>query len=74
MAEPANQSPKSSFNEQVAEVVLKVIMAGSFAGGGFGAFWSLFKESDLPKAIASAVIGVGLAYGAKLLLPAFTRA
>lgn len=69
MAEPSNQSPKSPFNEQVADVVLKVIMAGSFAGGGFGAFWSLFKESDLPKAIASAVIGVGLAYGAKLLLP-----
>ena len=44
-------------------------MAGSFAGGGFGAFWSLFKESNLPKAIASAVIGVSLAYSAKLLLP-----
>ncbi|MGB3299125.1 MAG: GUN4 domain-containing protein [Phormidesmis sp.] len=69
MAEPSHQSSKPPFNEQVADIVLKVIMAGSFAGGGFGAFWSLFKESDLPKAIASAVIGVGLAYGAKLLLP-----
>ena len=50
-------------------MLLQVIMTGGFGIGGFGAFWSLFKESDLPKALASATIGVGLAYGAKLLLP-----
>ncbi len=67
MTQPPN--PKSPLNEQIADIALKVIMAGGVTGGGIGAFWSLFKESDVPKAIASAVIGVGLAYGAKLIAP-----
>ena len=62
-------SSKSPINEQIADILLTVVMTGSFGAGGFGAIWSLFKESDVPKAIASAAIGVGLAYGAKLLLP-----
>jgi hypothetical protein len=44
-------------------------MTGGVGVGGLGAFWSLFKESDIPKAIASLVIGVGIAYGASLLGP-----
>jgi hypothetical protein len=28
-------------------------MTGGIAGGGFGAFWSLFVKSDIPRAIAS---------------------
>ncbi|MEO1623223.1 MAG: NACHT domain-containing protein, partial [Cyanobacteria bacterium J06632_3] len=69
MTQPPEPNEKLPVNEQIAEILLKVITTGGLAGGGAGAFWSLFKESDVPKAIASAVIGVGLAYGAKLLLP-----
>ena len=62
-----NQKP--SLSEQIAEVTLKLIMTGGVAGGGIGAFWLLFKDGNLLKAIASAVIGVGLAYCTKLLMP-----
>ncbi|MBF2051150.1 MAG: hypothetical protein EDM05_025695 [Leptolyngbya sp. IPPAS B-1204] len=65
-AEPA---AKPTFSEQVADILLKFVMAGGVAGGGFGAFWSLFKDSDVPKAIASAVIGLGISYAAKMLQP-----
>jgi hypothetical protein len=60
---------KAPLNEKIAEIALKAIMPGGMAVGGLGAFWLLFAESDVPKAIASAVIGVGLSYGAKLLQP-----
>lgn len=63
---PAEKSP---LNEQIADIVLKVIMTGGVAGGGFGAFWSLFKDSNVPKAIVSAVIGLGISYAAKMLQP-----
>lgn len=62
---PSNQP----LNEQIAEIALKVIMAGGLAGAGIGAFWQLLVESDIPKAIASAVIGLGISYGATLLQP-----
>ena len=60
---------KSPLNEQIADIVLKVIMTGGVAGGGVSAFWSLLKDSDVPKAIISAVIGLGISYAAKMLLP-----
>jgi GUN4-like/NACHT domain len=60
---------KLPLNEQIASIVLKVVMTGGVAGGGLGAFWALFKESDVPKAIASAAIGLGLSYAAKMLQP-----
>lgn len=63
---PNSQPP---LNEKIADIVLKAIMTGGFSVGGFGALWSLFVNSDLPKAIASAVIGVGISYGAYLLMP-----
>jgi hypothetical protein len=56
-------------NEQIADIALKVIMTGGVAGGGLGAFWSLFKDSDVPKAIASAGIGLAISYAAKMLQP-----
>ncbi|MEB3269642.1 MAG: NACHT domain-containing protein, partial [Leptolyngbya sp.] len=56
-------------NERLADWLLKTIMAGGLAGGSAGAFWSLFKDDDVQKAIASFVIGVGISYGAKLLMP-----
>jgi len=60
---------KAPLNEKIADLVLKVVMTGGVAGGGIGAFWSLFKDSDVPKAIASAVIGLGISYAAKMLQP-----
>ncbi|MGB7250165.1 MAG: GUN4 domain-containing protein [Phormidesmis sp.] len=69
MAESPDSTSKNSFSKHIVDAALKVIMTGGVAGGGFGAFWSLFRENDLPKAIASAVIGISLAYGAKLLVP-----
>ena len=62
-------NPKPSLNEQIADIALKVIMTGGVAGGGLGAFWSLFKDSDVPKAIASAGIGLAISYAAKMLQP-----
>lgn len=60
---------KSPLNEQIADLVVKVIRPGGVTAGGLGAFWFLFQESNIPKAIASAAIGLGLSYGAKLLQP-----
>lgn len=60
---------KIPWKERIADFAVKAFMTLSVAGGGAGAFWSLFKESDIPKAIASGVIGVGLTYGASLLSP-----
>lgn len=60
---------KPPLNEKIADLVLKMVMTGGVAGGGIGAFWSLFKDSDVPKAIASAVIGLGISYAAKMLQP-----
>ena len=37
--------------------------------GGCGAFWSLLKDGDIPKSIASLAIGVGVSDGASLLKP-----
>lgn len=68
--DPNNQpNSKPTLSEQIADIALKVIMTGGVAGGGLGAFWSLFRESNVPKAIVSAVIGLGISYAAKLLQP-----
>jgi GUN4-like/NACHT domain len=75
MSTPSNPPPTGSeppLSEQIADIVLKVIKPGGIAAGGVGALWLLFVQSDVPKAIASAVIGVGLSYGAKLLMPVHT--
>jgi len=60
---------KPSVADQLAELAVKIIKPGGVTGGSLGAIWFLFREGDIPKAIASAVIGVGLSYGAKLLQP-----
>ncbi|MBD2122158.1 GUN4 domain-containing protein [Trichocoleus sp. FACHB-262] len=68
--EPKDKATEQApLNEKIADLVLKVVMTGGVAGGGIGAFWSLFKDSDVPKAIASAVIGLGISYAAKMLQP-----
>jgi hypothetical protein len=65
----SENTEKSSFNDKAADLIIKAVMGGSLTVGGVGAFVALFKESDVPKAIASALIGLGLSYGASLLLP-----
>lgn len=69
MNSSGNPSPQPPVKEQLVEVVLKVIMTGGIAGGSIGAFWQLFQNSDLPKAIANLVIGLGISYAAKMLRP-----
>ncbi|MEM7796648.1 MAG: GUN4 domain-containing protein [Cyanobacteria bacterium P01_C01_bin.118] len=69
MSPSGNPQPKPPASEQLADMVLKAIKTGGIAGGGIGAFWQLFQNSDIPKAIASLLIGAGLSYGAKLLIP-----
>ncbi len=66
--EPESKS-KPSLEEQITDIVLKTVKTGGIAGGGIGAFWQLFMASDIPKAIASALIGAGISYGAALLQP-----
>jgi hypothetical protein len=42
-----NKIDKAPLNDKLADIFLKVLMTGGVAGGGFGAFWSLFKDSDI---------------------------
>ncbi len=69
MTQEPEPKPKLSLEEQITDIVLKTIKTGGIAGGGIGAFWQLFMASDIPKAIASMVIGAGISYGAALLQP-----
>lgn len=64
-----NSQPEISRSDQIADVLIKLVMTGGVTAGGAGAFWSLFKDSDIPKAIASGVIGLGISLGASFLKP-----
>jgi hypothetical protein len=66
--EPESKS-KLSLEEKITDIVLKTIKTGGIAGGGIGAVWQLFIVSDIPKAIATAVIGVGISYATTLIQP-----
>ncbi len=65
---PESKSPNRS--EQVADIILKAIVAG----GGINALWSYFKDSDLPKAMISAAFALGAGYVVKLMQPVHKRA
>lgn len=66
MTQPTSPNPQ----DRIAEIVLKVIAAGGLTAGGAGAFWQVLKDDgSIPKAIVSGVVGLGIAYGAKLLMP-----
>ena len=69
MTQPPESQESASFSEQLTDLVLKIIKPGGVTIGGISGFWFLFVQSDIPKAIASAVIGVAISYGAKLLQP-----
>ena len=66
---PLPEPPKPSLEELITDWVYKILMAGGIGAGSAGAFWQLFKESDIPKAIVSALIGAGVSYGAAILQP-----
>ena len=63
--QPQQQPKASNFQDKLAAA----LMAGGIGGGGLGAFWAALVKDDIPKAIASAVIGLGITYGASLLKP-----
>jgi len=69
MTQEPEQKTKPSLEEQITDIVLKTIKTGGIAGGGIGAVWQLFIVSDIPKAIASALIGAGISYAARMLQP-----
>ena len=69
MTQSPDPDGKMPISDQLADIALKIIKPGGLTCGGLGSFWFLFVQSDIPKAIASAVIGIGLSYGAKLLQP-----
>jgi hypothetical protein len=63
------EKSKLTWEEKITDILLKAIMTGGIGVGGANAFWELFMKSDIPKAIASALIGAGISYGAKMLMP-----
>ncbi|MGG6240780.1 GUN4 domain-containing protein [Nodosilinea sp. AN01ver1] len=70
MTQTPPPGPNAPLNERLAELLLKAIAAGGFTAGWANAFWQLIKDDgSIPKAIASAVIGLGIAYGTTLLKP-----
>ncbi|MEI6332847.1 MAG: NACHT domain-containing protein, partial [Pseudanabaena sp. ELA645] len=69
MTQQPEPKPKLNLEEQMTDIVLKIIKTGGIAGGGIGAFWQLFKESDIPKAILSLVIGIAISYATILIQP-----
>ncbi|MEP0910058.1 GUN4 domain-containing protein [Leptolyngbya sp. GB1-A1] len=69
MTQPPEPQESTSFSAQLTDLVLKIIKPGGVTIGGISGFWFLLVQSDIPKAIASAVIGLGVSYGAKLLQP-----
>ena len=69
MTQEPDSKPKLTLEEQISSIVLKTIKTAGIAGGGGHALWLLIKDSDIPRTLASAVIGTGLSYGAKMLMP-----
>ncbi|MBD2151992.1 GUN4 domain-containing protein [Pseudanabaena sp. FACHB-1277] len=66
---PEPEKSKLTWEEKITDILLKAFMTGGIGVGGANAFWELFAKSDIPKAIASAMIGAGISYGAKMLMP-----
>ena len=72
MTQQPGSKPTLSLQEQITDIVMKTLKTGGVAGGGIVSFYQLLIASDIPKAIASMVIGAGISYGALLLEPIHT--
>ncbi|MEO0886340.1 MAG: NACHT domain-containing protein [Cyanobacteria bacterium J06648_10] len=74
MTQPSN--PQPSIADKISELVRQAVVPGGATVGGIGAFWELLinDEGEVVKAVASAVIGLGLSYGATLLKPSHRSA
>ncbi|TYQ31393.1 GUN4 domain-containing protein [Pseudanabaena sp. UWO310] len=64
----ANKS-KLTTQEQVINFISIIIKNGGLVGGGAGAAWIYFKDSDIPKAIASMLLGALISYGGETIKP-----
>jgi GUN4-like/NACHT domain len=69
LAKPESSKLDSPIKDKLAELIVPVLMAGGISTGSFGAFWVLFKKSDIPIMIVSGVIGIGATYLTVLLKP-----
>ena len=61
--------PKLTTQEQVINFISIVIKNGGLVGGGAGAAWIYFKDSDIPKALASMILGALISYGGEMIKP-----
>ena len=61
--------PQPPAADKSAEFVRKAIVPVGVTAGGLGAFWLLLVKDDVGQAVASAIIGLGLSYGAAMLKP-----
>lgn len=61
--------PKLTTQEQVINFISIVIKNGGLVGGGASAAWIYFKDSDIPKAIASMLLGALISYGGEMIKP-----
>ncbi len=61
--------PKLTTQEQVINFISIVIKNGGLVGGGAGAAWIYFKDSDIPKAIMSMLLGALIAYFGEMIKP-----
>jgi GUN4-like/NACHT domain len=66
---PESKPEKDSIVQEVAEFLIKVVKPGGVGVGSAYGLYSLLFETNVGKAIASALIGFGFSYGAKLLEP-----
>ncbi|MGR3276835.1 GUN4 domain-containing protein [Acaryochloris marina NIES-2412] len=73
MTKPNQPDPKfeneGSKIDQFVDFVVKALKPGGLTVGSVGAFWSLFVDSDIPKALASGLIGFMISLGASFLKP-----
>ncbi|AFY37677.1 putative signal transduction protein with Nacht domain [[Leptolyngbya] sp. PCC 7376] len=60
---------EDSLENQITYYMGKGFMVLGAGGGGISAFWFLLKEDDIPRAIASAVIGLAITYAGSFFQP-----
>mgnify|MGYP001796348642 CR=1 FL=1 len=69
MTSSGNQPPPPSPIDQISELIRKISMPGGVTLGSASAIWHYFIQEDIPKTIGSALIGLAVSYGSKVLGP-----